>query len=106
MAHSPTTTTTPYHPDEFLDDAESQAELLNDALESGHAGYVADALGIIARARGMTELARVTGVPRGTLYKALQEEGNPTLETVMKVLGALNIELTAVAKAAPKAAHA
>jgi probable addiction module antidote protein len=90
----------PYDGSEFFDDAEGQAELLNDALSSGHAGYIADALGIIARARGMTELQRLTGLDRSTLYAALREEGNPTLDTMMRVLKALKIELRAAAKEA------
>ena len=97
--------TRPYDPSEFLDDAEGQAELLNDALRSGDAGYIADALGIIARARGMTEIARLSGVKRQSLYEALSEEGNPTLGTVMKVLGALELEFSAHAKQ-PKQARA
>lgn len=90
----------PFDASEYLDDAESQADLLNDALESGHAGYIADALGVIARARGMTDLQRLTGLDRSTLYAALREEGNPTLDTMMRVLKALNIELQAAPKRA------
>jgi probable addiction module antidote protein len=92
--------TYPFDPSKYLNDAESQAELLNDALESGHPGYIADAIGIIARARGMTELQRLTGLSRATLYAALNEEGNPTLDTVMRVLDALNLELQASPRAA------
>jgi probable addiction module antidote protein len=91
---------TPFDSSEYLDDAESQAELLNDALESGKASYIANALGIIARARGMTDLQRLTGLDRSTLYAALREEGNPTLDTMMRVLKAMKIELRAAAKKA------
>lgn len=87
--------TRPFDASIYLDDAEGQADLLNDALQSGHAGYVADALGIIARARGMSELARMTGIGRASLYKALDADGNPTLETFLAVLDALKVELTA-----------
>ena len=90
----------PFDASEILDDAEGQAELLNDALASGHAGYIARALGTIARARGMTDLQRLTGLDRSTLYAALREEGNPTLDTVMRVLDALKIELQASPKEA------
>lgn len=89
----------PYFTDEFLDDAESQAELLSDALASGHPGYIAQALGTIARARGMSEIARASGLSRSSLYAALDKDGNPGLETFMKVLDALKLEL----RAAPKA---
>ena len=92
--------TFPFDASEFFDNAEGQAELLNDALASGHAGYIADALGMIARARGMTDLQRLTGLDRSTLYAALREEGNPTLDTLMRVLDALKIELQAAPKRA------
>lgn len=90
----------PYDPSEDFEDTEGQADLLNDALASGHPGYIADALGTVARARGMTELQRLTGLDRSTLYAALREEGNPTLDTVMRVLEALNLELHATPKQA------
>jgi len=80
---------------EYLDDLQSQTELLADALASGNAGYVANALGVIARARGMSELARATGLGRQSLYAALSPDGNPTLDTVLKVAKALGIDLTA-----------
>lgn len=84
-----------FDPAEYLDDLQSQAELLTDALASGNAGYVANALGVIARARGMSELARATGLGRQSLYAALGPGGNPTLDTVLKVAKALDIDLTA-----------
>ncbi|MGF1549912.1 MAG: addiction module antidote protein [Sphingomonadaceae bacterium] len=84
-----------YHPDEFLESPESQARLIDDALASGHAGYIADAIGTVARARGMSEVARLSGVSRQRLYAALNEAGNPTLETLLAVLKALEIELRA-----------
>ena len=84
-----------FDPAEYLDDLESQVELLADALASGNAGYVANALGVIARARGMSELARATGLGRQSLYAALSPDGNPTLDTVLKVAKALGIDLTA-----------
>lgn len=90
--------TRPYDGSEFFEDAEGQAELLSDALQSGHPGYIANALGTIARARGMSDLARITGIRRQSLYAALAEQGNPTLDTLMKVLDALNLELSATPK--------
>lgn len=77
------------------DSEEAQAELLNDALATGHAGYIANALGVIARARGMSGLAADTGVKRQQLYRALSEDGNPTLETLTKVISALGFRLSA-----------
>jgi probable addiction module antidote protein len=79
----------------YLTSPEAQAELLNDALASGNAGYVAQALGVIARARGMTEVAREAGVTREALYKALSVEGDPRLTTVLGVARALGVTLSA-----------
>jgi probable addiction module antidote protein len=83
----------------FYDSDEAQEELLNDALASGHAGYIANALGIIARARGMSGLAAETGFKRQQLYRALSEEGNPTLETLTRVMKALGFRLSAAREA-------
>ena len=68
--------------------------MLNDALATGHAGYISNALGIVARARGMSGLAAEIGVKRQQLYRALSEDGNPTLETLTKVIGALGFRLS------------
>jgi len=87
----------------FYDSEAAQEELLNDALATGHAGYIANALGVIARARGMTDLAAGTGIKRQQLYRALSEGGNPTLETLTRVIGALGFRLSA-ARAGAKAA--
>jgi len=90
--------TTPFDASEYIDDPGTQAELLSDALASGKARVIAHALGMIARARGMSDIARTTGLSRGSLYAALNEEGNPSLDTVMKVIAALELELRADAK--------
>jgi probable addiction module antidote protein len=95
MVTTPTPGTIPYDASEFLGSSEAQAELLNDALVSGNPAYVAHALGVIAKAIGMSELARRTGIKRQSLYAALDEEGNPTLETFFSVLQALGIVLQA-----------
>ena len=79
----------------YIDTPQAQARRLNDALESGHAPYIANALGVVARAHGMTSLANETGISRGALYAALQEGGNPTLDTVLKVMKALGVGLSA-----------
>jgi probable addiction module antidote protein len=92
--------TFPYDPAEDIDTDESQVDLLNDALESGHAPYIASAIGIVARARGMTEVAREAGVTREALYRALSEDGDPRLTTLMGVAKALGITLTARIKPA------
>ena len=87
--------TEPFDPARYLARPEAQEELLNDALASGDAGYVAQALGVIARARGMTEVARKAGVTREALYRALSEDGDPRLTTLLGVARALGVTLTA-----------
>ncbi len=79
---------------------EAQAELLSDALASGNAAYVAQALGVIARARGMTEVAREAGITREALYKSLSEDGDPRLTTLLGVMRALGVTLSAQVKTA------
>lgn len=67
-------------------------------VESGDdAAYIAHALGVIARAKGMTQLARDTGLGRESLYKALSGEGNPSFATILKVMRALGVKLHAEA---------
>jgi len=83
-----------FDPSEYLDSEEAIACFLNDALETGHAGHIADALGDIARARGMTEIAKQTGITRAALYKALRPNADPRFETVNKVCAALGMKLT------------
>lgn len=86
--------TTPFDPAKYLDDPEAIAAYLNDMLEEGDAGLVAAALGDIARARGMTEIAAAAGISREALYKALREDAQPRLETVSRVCTALGLKLT------------
>jgi probable addiction module antidote protein len=90
-----TTKTIPFDPARYLSSPESQAELLTDALETGHAGYIANALGVIARARGMTEVARGAGVTREALYKTLSGSGDPKLTTLLGVIKSLGFTLSA-----------
>lgn len=90
-----TVATKPFDAAEYLDDEASQVELLSEALASGDIAVITRALGLVARARGMTDLAKDTGITRGALYAALKEGGNPTLDTVLKVLNALGVRLAA-----------
>lgn len=85
--------THPFDPAEFLDCPEAVAEYLAAAFESGDHAVIADALGVAARARGMSQLARDTGLARPALYRALSPEGHPEFETVLKVLRALGVTL-------------
>ncbi len=89
------TKTIPFDPAEHLASAEDQADLLNDALDTGDAVYIANALGTIARARGMSEVARGAGVTREALYKSLTAKGDPKLSTLLGVLRTLDLKLTA-----------
>lgn len=90
-----TTKTHPWDITESLDSDERIAAYLEAALEEGDATLVAAALGDIARARGMTEIARQTGLGRESLYKALSPEGNPEFSTILKVVRALGLRLHA-----------
>jgi probable addiction module antidote protein len=87
--------TRPFDPAEYLESEEDMAIYLNAALETGDATFVADALGVVARARGMSRLARDTGLSRESLYRALSAEGNPEFATVVRVMKALGLKLTA-----------
>ncbi|UXC90151.1 MULTISPECIES: addiction module antidote protein [unclassified Sphingobium] len=78
---------------EYLTEPEDQAELLADALTTGDVHVIAKAIGIVARAHGMTELSKETGIKRQQLYRALGPDGNPTLETMLKVLPALGLRM-------------
>ena len=88
----------PFDPAEYLDDDDAAAAYLSEALESNDAAFVADALGVVARARGMTRLARETGLSRESLYKSLSANGNPEFATVLKILRALGLRLRVSAR--------
>ena len=87
--------TIPFDAARYTTSPESQQSLLDDAFASGNAAYIANALGIIARARGMADVAREAGVTREALYKSLSEEGDPRLTTLLGVARALGVTLTA-----------
>ncbi len=89
------TKTVPWDPAEHLETEADMAAYLEAALEEGDPALVAAALGDIARAKGMTQLARETGLGRESLYKALSPSGNPEFATVMKVVAALGLKLHA-----------
>lgn len=91
----PKTETTPWDPAEHLDTEEDMAAYLEAALDDGDPALVAAALGDIARAKGMTQVAREAGLGRESLYKALSPAGNPEFATIMKVVSALGLKLHA-----------
>jgi probable addiction module antidote protein len=89
------TKTIPWDAAEYLNTEQETAAYLEAALEEGEPSLVAAALGDIARARGMTQLAKETGMGRESLYKALSPNGNPEFSTIMKVVQALGLRLHA-----------
>ena len=85
--------TKPFDAAKYITEPDDVIDLLNDAFESGHAPHIAIVLGTVARSEGMTKIAAKAGVNRQALYTALSENGNPTLETLLKVLAALGVRL-------------
>lgn len=84
---------TEFDPAEFLHTEEDMEEYLNIAMESGDSHTIALALGAVARAKGMTEVAEEAGLSREALCRALGPSGNPTLDTLMRVFGALGVRM-------------
>jgi probable addiction module antidote protein len=87
--------TTRFDAADYLDTEKRQVAYIAAALESGDADFVRDALGIVARARGMGAVARNAGLNRESLYKALGQSGNPEFGTVMRIVRALGLTLSA-----------
>lgn len=87
--------TTKFDAATYLDTDERQAAYISAALESGAPEFVRDALGLVARARGVAKVARSAELNRESLYKALGENGNPEFATVLRVVRALGLTLTA-----------
>lgn len=93
------TTTHPFDPASLLTTNIARAEFLSEALASNDAAIIADALGMVARAAGMTDIAERAGLGRDALDLALAAGGNPQLDTVVRVLAALGLKLEAAAPA-------
>jgi len=89
--------TFPYDPAEDLTSKDGIAVFMAGALETGDAAYIARALGVVARSKGMSELARETGLSREQLYRSFSEEGNSTLKSMLAVMNALGLESSAKA---------
>jgi len=89
--------TRPWDPSEHLDSPEAIADYLEAAFEDGDPALIVAALGDVARARGMTQIAREAGIGRESLYKSLRPEANPEFATIAKVLKAMGLKLTAEA---------
>jgi probable addiction module antidote protein len=86
---------TVYDPAEDLGSDEAIATFMAEAFQSNDAGYIAHTLGVVARAKGMAQIAGETGLSREQLYRSFSAKGNPTLKTTLAVIKALGIELTA-----------
>ena len=89
----------PFDMTEYLDSEEAMAEYLSQVLADGDNEEFLRAIGYIAKAKGMTEIAKESGLGRESLYKALRPDAKPRFETVMRVLDALKIQLHALPKA-------
>jgi probable addiction module antidote protein len=94
---SMTIDTKPYDTADYLDDEKAIVTYLKVAFEEGDADDIRAALSNVARARGMSGLARETGLAREALYKALGTNGNPTLSTLLEVMRALGVKLSVAA---------
>jgi len=90
----------PFDPAEHLQTEEDILFYLEAAMEGNDPKHIASALGDVARSKGMSEIARKSGLGRQALYNALSDNGNPTLETLLAVLGALGLELSVQKRAA------
>src|SRR5277367_2294365 len=85
---------TTYDPAEDLSSDKAIATFMAEAFATEDAGYIAHALGVVARAKGMSQIASQTGLSREQLYRSFSENGNPTLKTTLAVMNALGISLT------------
>lgn len=90
---------TAYDPAEDLVSDKAVAAFMAEAFRTNDAGYIAHAIGVVARAKGMAEIAGATGLSREQLYRSFSGRGNPTLKTTLAVMKALGLEMTA--KASP-----
>ena len=97
------TKTLPYDSAEFLKDPEAIQHYMDEAFASGDPAFIAHALGTVARAKSMTEIARKSGLSRESLYRALSADGHPELATIMKVLSALDLQLSTQQAQIPRA---
>jgi probable addiction module antidote protein len=88
------THTTAFDPADYLDTPAAIAVYLEEAFASEDAAFIADALGVVARAHGMAKVAKSSGLGRESLYKALSSDGHPELATVMKVMRSLGLRLS------------
>jgi len=88
--------TTTFDPAAHLKTPTAIAVYMADAFETKDPHYIAHALGVVARAKGVASIAKKTGLSREQLYRSFSKKGNPTLKTTIAVMKALDVELTAI----------
>lgn len=94
MAKKIATDTRPFDAARYLDDDEAIAAYLDEAMATADAAYIVKAIGTVARARGMTQIAKDAQMSRESLYKSLGGDGNPEFATVLRVMSALGMKFT------------
>lgn len=92
-----------FDPAEYLDDAPSIAAYLDEAFKTENPEYISHALGVAAKAKGMTDIAQKSGIRREQLYRSLNSKGNPTLQTLLPVMKALGVTIGVSVKGTQKA---
>ncbi len=83
----------PFDPANYLKTDTARVLYMNECLKVGDATHIADAVGVIARSRGMTQIAKEADVSRESLYKSLSKKGNPEFATILKLMAALDLTL-------------
>jgi len=86
--------TTRFDSAEYLDSDEAISAYLEEALKTDDPAFITRSLGTVARARGMSQIAKETGLSRESLYKALSAEGNPEFSTIIRVMQALGLRFS------------
>jgi probable addiction module antidote protein len=89
--------TTRFDSADYLDSDEAISAYVEEALETGDSAFITQALGTVARVRGMSQIAKQTGLSRESLYKALSAEGHPEFRTVLRVMRALGLRISVAA---------
>ncbi len=100
MAKRKPTKTTAYDSAAYLDSDAAVKAYMEEAVATQDPAFIASALGVVARARGMTQIAKKAGMSRESLYKALSADGNPAFGTMIRVLGALGLKFSVTAVSA------
>ncbi len=86
---------TDFNISEYLEDEETIKEYITQVLDDGNINEILEAIGNIAKAKGMTEVSKKSGLSRASLYKVFEKDAKPRFETVLKVLNSFDIKLTA-----------